>query len=138
MSLSIEQKLAIHELLSRAAYAYDERDMQALEDCFATQAAMTMRIAGGDLIGPFQGREAILELMRNSMAQQSDVRRHVVSNIFFDENGENPTAISNLTLITTAEGKAEMLATGIYRDELVVEGGMWRILKRHVELDSAY
>ena len=138
MSLSIEQKLAIHELLSRAAYAYDERDMQALEDGFATQAAMTMRIAGGDLIGPFQGREAILELMRNSMAQQSDVRRHVVSNIFFDENGENPTAISNLTLITTAEGKAEMLATGIYRDELVVEGGMWRILKRHVELDSAY
>lgn len=138
MSLCVEQKLAIHELLSRAAYAYDERDMQALEDGFAVQASMSMRIAGGDLIGPFEGRPAILELMRNSMAQQSDVRRHVVSNIFFDESGENPAAISNLTLITTVDGKAEMLATGIYHDELVVENGTWRILKRHVELDSAY
>tara|TARA_R110001599_G_scaffold353815_1_gene598797 strand:+ start:42000 stop:42416 length:417 start_codon:yes stop_codon:yes gene_type:complete len=138
MSLSVEQKLVIHELLSRAAYAYDERDMAALEDGFAAAATMSLRIAGGELIGPFEGRAAILELMRNSMAQQLDVRRHVVSNIFFDESGENPTAISNLTLVTTADGKAAMLATGIYHDELVEEGGTWRILKRHVELDSAY
>ena len=86
MTLSVEQKLAIHELLSRAAYAYDERDMKALEAGFAPEASMSLRIAGGDLIGPFEGRPAILELMRNSMAQQSDVRRHVVSNIFFDES----------------------------------------------------
>lgn len=138
MTLSVEQKLTIHELLSRAAYAYDERDMNTLEGGFAPEATMSMRIAGGDLIGPFEGRPAILELMRNSMAQQSDVRRHVVSNVFFDEGGDNPIAISNLTLITTLDGKAEMLATGIYRDELVEEGGVWRILKRHVELDSAY
>lgn len=138
MTLSVEQKLAIHELLSRAAYAYDERDMKALEGGFSPGATMSMRIAGGDLIGPFEGRPAIVELMQNSMAQQSDVRRHVVSNVFFDEAGSNPIAISNLTLITTVDGKAEMLATGIYRDELVEEGGAWRILKRHVELDSAY
>jgi len=138
MTLSVEQKLAIHELLSRAAYAYDERDMSALEAGFAPEAQMSMRIAGGELIGPFEGRPAILELMRNSMAQQSDIRRHVVSNIFFEEGDKNPVAISNLTLITTLDGKAEMLATGIYRDELVEEGGAWRILKRHVELDSAY
>jgi 3-phenylpropionate/cinnamic acid dioxygenase small subunit len=138
MTLSVEQKLAIHELLSRSAYAYDERDMETLEGGFAAEACMSMRIAGGDLIGPFEGRPAILELMRNSMAQQSDVRRHVVSNIFFEEDGNNPVAISNLTLIATLEGKAEMLATGIYRDELTEDGGVWRILKRHVELDSAY
>ena len=138
MKLSTEQKLAIHELLGRAAYAYDERDMQMLENGFADNAGMSMRIAGGEIIGPFNGRDAIMELMRSSMAQQADVRRHVVSNIFFEENGENPVAISNLTVVSTLDGKAEMLATGVYRDELIEQGGAWRILKRHLELDSSY
>jgi len=123
MKLSVEQKLDIHELLGRAAYAYDERDMAALQNCFSATAVMSMRIAGGDLIGPFEGRDAIMGLMSNSMAQQSDVRRHVVS---------------NLTLVATENGTAALLAAGIYRDALVEEDGTWRIASRHVELDSPY
>lgn len=138
MTLAVEQKLAIHELLSRAAYAYDERDMTALEESFAPGASMSLRVAGGDLVGPFEGRSAIMELMRGAMAQQKDVRRHVVSNIFFEDGGEHPVAMSNLTLVTTLDGKANILATGIYRDELVQDDGAWRILTRHVEMDSAY
>ena len=125
-----------HEL--ELANMQTERDMQMLENGFADNGGMSMRIAGGEIIGPFNGRDAIMELMRSSMAQQADVRRHVVSNIFFEENGENPVAISNLTLVSTLDGKAEMLATGVYRDELIEQGGAWRILKRHLELDSSY
>jgi hypothetical protein len=138
MSLSVEQKLAIHELLGRAAYAYDERDMALLEAGFAEAAVMSMRIAGGDLIGPFEGRAAIMQLMRNSMAEQTDVRRHVISNIFFEEDGESPVVLSNLTLVATENGKASLLAAGVYRDTLVEEGGVWKIAGRHVELDSSY
>jgi hypothetical protein len=138
MSLALEQKLAIHELLGRAAYAYDERDMAMLESSFASAATMSMRIAGGDLIGPFEGRDAIMQLMHNSMAQQTDVRRHVISNIFFEEESGQPVVVSNLTLVATENGKAALLAAGVYRDTLVEEAGSWRILKRHVELDSSY
>jgi len=138
MSLALEQKLAIHELLGRAAYAYDERDMALLESSFARAATMSMRIAGGDLIGPFEGRDAIMQLMHNSMAQQTDVRRHVISNIFFEEESGQPVVVSNLTLVATENGKAALLAAGVYRDTLVEEAGSWRILKRHVELDSSY
>jgi len=138
MKLSVEQKLDIHELLGRAAYAYDERDMAALQNCFSATAVMSMRIAGGDLIGPFEGRDAIMGLMSNSMAQQSDVRRHVVSNIFFDPGSEQPVVVSNLTLVATENGTAALLAAGIYRDALVEEDGTWRIASRHVELDSPY
>lgn len=138
MSLALEQKLAIHELLGRAAYAYDERDMALLESSFASAASMSMRIAGGDLIGPFEGRDAIMQLMHNSMAQQTDVRRHVISNIFFEEESGQPVVVSNLTLVATENGKAALLAAGVYRDTLVEEAGSWRILKRHVELDSSY
>jgi hypothetical protein len=138
MSLMLEQKLAIHELLGRAAYAYDERDMSLLESSFASGATMSMRIAGGDLIGPFEGRDAIMQLMRNAMSEQTDVRRHVISNIFFEAESGQPVVVSNLTLVATENGEAALLAAGVYRDTVIEEGGSWRILKRHVELDSSY
>ena len=138
MNLSLERKLAIHELLGRAAYAYDQRDLDLLESCFDIDAVMSMRIAGGDLIGPFEGRDAIMQLMKNSMAEQTDVRRHVVSNIFFESTGEQPVVISNLTLLSTQGGVASLLATGIYRDTVVEEGGSWRLHSRHLDLDSTY
>ena len=138
MSLSLEQKLAIHELLGRAAYAYDERDLDALENSFDPAAVMSMRIAGGDLIGPFEGRDAIMKLFTDSMATQTDVRRHVVSNIFFDESGANPVAISNLTLVATENGEIQLLTAGIYRDTMVQEKGNWCIANRHIELDKSY
>ncbi|NIV19099.1 MAG: nuclear transport factor 2 family protein, partial [Gammaproteobacteria bacterium] len=52
------QKLEIHELLSRAAYAFDERDLGSLEACFAEDALMLVHIADGQTFGPFEGREA--------------------------------------------------------------------------------
>lgn len=138
MNLSLAQKLAIHELLGRAAYAYDQRDLDLLESCFDVDALMSMRIAGGDLIGPFEGRDAIMQLMKSSMAEQTDVRRHVVSNIFFESTGEQPVVISNLTLLSTQGGVASLLATGIYRDTVVEAGGSWRLRARHIDLDSTY
>jgi hypothetical protein len=138
MSLTLEQKLNIHELLGRAALAYDERDMTTLEAGFAASANMSMRIAGGDLIGPFEGRDAIMKLFTDSMATQIDVRRHVVSNIFFDESGANPVAISNLTLVATENGEIQLLTAGIYRDTMVQENGNWCIANRHIELDKSY
>jgi 3-phenylpropionate/cinnamic acid dioxygenase small subunit len=138
MSLTLDQKLAIHELLSHAAFAYDERDTDMLENCFAVEAIFSMRIGGGDLVGPFEGREAIMGLMTGSMAEQSDVRRHVISNIFFDESGDAPVAISNLTLMATQHGEIQLLSAGIYRDTVVMEDGAWRVSNRYLELDKAY
>jgi hypothetical protein len=138
MSISLEQKLAIHELLGRAAYAYDERNLPLLTACFASGAIVTMRIAGGDLIGPFEGRDAVMGLMSGSMDEQTDVRRHVISNLFFDESAEVTTVVSNLTLVATENGKIELLTAGVYRDEVVEEEGAWRVSRRHIELDKAY
>ena len=138
MNLTLEQKLAIHELLGRAAYAYDERDMDMLERCFAQGASFSMRIAGGDPVGPFEGREAIMELMSGSMKEQNDVRRHVISNIFFDDSQAQPTVVSNLTLIATENGESQLLTSGVYYDSVVEEGGSWCISRRHIDLDKAY
>ena len=138
MSLSAEEKLLIHELLARWAYAYDERDEAMLADCFTEDASFSMRVAGGDLVGPFEGREAIMGLMTGAMAEQTDVRRHVVSNIFFENEGEQPKSISNLTLMVTENGEIQLLAAGVYRDTVVNKAGTWRIASRHLDLDKPY
>ena len=116
MSLSLEDRLNIHEFLARAAYAYDVRDVVLLESGFAPDCSLSMRIAGGDLIGPFEGREAIMGLMNGSMAEQTDVRKHVISNIFIDEGNDGITATSFLTLIATENGETRLLSAAVYND----------------------
>lgn len=139
--LATEEKLAIHELLSRAAYALDERDLDMLAASFAADAGFSMRIAGGDLIGPFETREGIMELMTGAMAEQTDKRRHVVSNIFFPAEagaGEGVTVVSNLTLFATENGEIALLSAGVYHDRVVKREGAWQLLQRHLDLDKSY
>jgi len=140
--LKVEDKLAIHELLSRAAYALDERDLEMLAASFAGNATFSMRIAGGDLVGPFESREGIMDLMTGAMAQQTDKRRHVVSNIFFPDEAERDDeglpVISNLTLFATEEGVISLLTAGVYHDRVVERHGRWELLARHLELDKSY
>jgi 3-phenylpropionate/cinnamic acid dioxygenase small subunit len=139
MSLALEDKLAIHELLSRAAYNLDERAGEPLAANFAEQGSFSLRIAGGDLVGPFEGRDGIMELMTGAWAEQTDVRRHVVSNIFFDgEEQGNPVVVSNLTLFATEGGEIQLLTAGVYRDVVTRSGDRWVILHRHLELDRPY
>ena len=138
MSINIEEKLEIHELLSRAAYAYDEREISMLEACFAEQANFSMRIAGGDLIGPFESKSGIMDLMTGSMAEQTDVRRHVISNIFFEVADDKTVVISNLTLMATENDDIQLLSSGVYRDQVIKENGQWCIASRYLELDKLY
>jgi len=137
--LEVSERLAIFELLSRAAYALDERELEMLANSFTEDASFSMRIAGGDLAGPFEGREGIMELMTGAMAQQTDKRRHVVSNEFFTEAGAGrASVVSNLTLISTEDGEIRLLTAGVYRDEVVKTAAGWQLSRRHLDLDRPY
>ena len=137
--LSEVDKLKISELLSRSAYALDERDVGMLSACFSEEANFTMRIAGGDMIGPFEGRESIMKLMTDSMDQQTDKRRHVVSNIFFESGkGNNVSVVSNLTLFATENEEIQVLSAGVYHDQVVKIDNNWELHQRHLDLDKSY
>lgn len=146
MSLSAADRLAIFERLSRVAYAYDQRDLPGLAECFTPDARFSLHIAGAEPMAPCAGREAIMTLYRDAMAAQTDVRRHVISNPFFIEAGietgaefgAEPTVVSNLTLLATEDGQCRLLCTGVYRDTLRRVDARWRLHRRHLDLDSAY
>ncbi len=137
--LDIADRMAIQELLSRSAYALDEREVEMLAESFSEDATFSIRIAGGDLVGPFTGREQIMKLMTDSMAAQTDQRRHVISNVFFrSADKQRAQVVSNLTLFATENGESSLLTVGVYQDEVVRSGDGWCLARRHLDLDRPY
>ena len=135
---SAEDRLTISELLNRMAYYYDENHLDDLAACFATDAVMSMQIAGGDMVGPFEGRDTIMELYRGAKSSQTDVRRHDITNIMFDATEDALGVTSYLTLFATENAETKLLTTGVYRDQVGQIDGEWKIARRHIDLDSAY
>ena len=135
---SAEDRFAISDLLSRMAYFYDEDHLDDLAASFAPDAVMSMQIAGGDMVGPFEGRDRIMELYRGAKASQTDVRRHDITNIMFDVSEDTLAVTSYLTLFATENAETKLLTTGVYRDQVGRVDGEWKITRRHIDLDSAH
>src|SRR5690606_357444 len=134
-----DERAEIENVLGSYTFAYDENDMDAMAECFTADAVMTMRITDGDLIGPFEGRDAIVGLMEKSLASQSDQRRHLVSNVVVRDLADGTATVSSyLTLISIADERLTVLSTARYEDELTRENGAWRFSRRHVQLDLPY
>jgi 3-phenylpropionate/cinnamic acid dioxygenase small subunit len=130
----------IENTLYRAAWGFDENDIDLVAAQFTENARMTLQIGrDGDLIGPFEGRAAIRKLHADSFAAQTDQRRHNISNLIIEkETEDSASTVSNLTLLSIENGAARVLSTGWYRDELVRDGGDWLIQNRHIYLDLPY
>ena len=133
-------RAAIQDTMNRYAFGYDEDELDMISETFTADAVMSLRIGrDGDLIGPFEGREAIMGLVKDSLAQQTDQRRHITTNVFYEREDErSATVVSYLLLGSVEDGKLSMLSSGWYRDELVSDDGSWRFKERYLYLDLPY
>ena len=81
-----------------------------------------------------QGKEAIRELIRKRWVEESTPRRHMVSNIRLSEPGPDGAiqgkAMFIVTIATTGESRARILATGWYEDVYVNTPGGWKFANR--------
>jgi 3-phenylpropionate/cinnamic acid dioxygenase small subunit len=138
--MDLTQKTAILELLARSAYALDERRMEELEDTFTEDVTLVIDIAGVDGEMAFEGREALMGLMTDTMEEQLDQRRHVVTNSFFrDESDARASVVAYVTITSVEHGAIRLVTSGVYLDEVVLESdGQWRIASRRINLDMAY
>jgi hypothetical protein len=132
-------KQAISEMLGKGGWAYDTPDVDYLADMFTEDGRFELSIDGVGEVGPFEGRAPIRKLYEDSLASQTDQRRHVVTNIFFeDETDDSVTAVSYLVLISIENGALKVISTGVYRDQIVRDGDAWRIKVRNLALDLPY
>jgi ketosteroid isomerase-like protein len=131
-------KQAITELLNRAGVAYDTPDLEFLLNMFVDDGVFELVITGNDPM-VFEGKETINGLFEGSLEEQDDQRRHVVTNIYFqNETDTSATTVSYLTLITVKGGELTVISSGVYTDDVVLVDGAWKLKKRHLLLDRPY
>ena len=53
--MKLEDKFAISELLARAAYGLDTKDLQLLKACFTAEAGLVFEIGGTSQASSFSG-----------------------------------------------------------------------------------
>lgn len=129
---------AVEDLANRYSLAYDTADLETLEQVFTEDATFSLVIAGGDKIS-FGPRDAIMKLMRDSLATQTDQRRHVNSNLVVEGTEGGVTRTKHyLTLLATENGEISLLSAGLYSSEIVDDGGTLRFKTLHLDLDKAY
>ena len=132
-------KLAVSELLARAAFGLDTKDLSVLEASFTEDAQFTLVIEGVAEPSVFEGRAAIMELFSGALETQTDVRRHAITNVFYTaESAGTAEVVSYLTLFGTENGLTRLITCGIYTDTVVATGDGWRIQNRHLQLDTPY
>lgn len=137
--MDANEKLDIHELLARAVFGLDQRDPAMIEACFTEDARFILEIKDAETIPPFEGREAIIKLMVDSMNAHREDRRHLVSNIFVEaESAGEARVVSTLTAFQAEHGKIGVMTSGVYRDDLRKIAGEWRIALRHLALDVPF
>lgn len=137
--MNIEQRLQIEALLNKAANDLDERNFSGMEACFAEDTKVVIRVDSIGLAEPLEGRKALMALVKDRVEAQTDKRRHVITNVQIEPEGENRArAISYLTLLSIENGKVKVLTSGCYRDLLVYRDGSWLIAEREIELDLPY
>lgn len=133
-----EVRAEVEDLLARYALGYDEGDLELIAECFTADAVMSIEVAGAEPAGPFYGREAIIELVRATARSQSDRRRHVLTNLVLEHEGDRARARSYLTLFAVADGELRAVTTGDYDAELRVTEHGWRLTRLQVRLDLPF
>lgn len=129
---------ALEDLANRYSLAYDTADLDTIESVFTKDATFSMKIAGNEPMS-FGPRDAIMDLMRNSLSSQTDQRRHVNSNLIVEGTDGGVTRTKHyLTLLATEDGQISLLSAGLYSAEVVEEDGTLRFRSLHLDLDKAY
>jgi ketosteroid isomerase-like protein len=128
---SVEQaldRLLIAERVYRYGWAYDEKDRELLADCFTEDGVWEGSIMGQTSVGPFEGREAIVEWLAAFWDEQDDQRRHIFTNVIVQDLAAD-TAVAHAYLLLTGASDASMspITTGPYRLELAREEDSWRL-----------
>lgn len=125
MTLTTEDRLAIHELLALHGHLVDEGELDRLGEVFTDDVGYDLTPLGGDLLN---GVEAI-RASALSLGDRNPVA-HLVTNTVVAEHGGEVTARSKF-LGVRRDGS---VGSGVYEDVLRPTADGWRVAHRRVSL----
>jgi hypothetical protein len=131
---------AIHDVLADYAWANDAKDEDVLKRVFADDARFSLEIAGvEEQIGPFEGRDAIIDFIYPTIKGQTDQRRHAIVNTRFLEDEPDRARVRAYLLLNVIEGGTlDVKSAGVYDVVLTANGGAWQIKSMHLALDAPF
>ncbi len=133
-------RLMIAERIARYGWGYDERDPALLGDCFTDDGVWEGSIMGGDAVGPFSGRDAVVAFLTDFWTIQTDQRRHVFTNVVVESiAGDRATAHAYLILTAAADAAMNVVTVGPYRFELRRDSDrVWRMTRLSAGFDAPF
>lgn len=129
MSSAVEDRLAISELNSRFFMALDDHDIDAWSTTFTDDGIFFSPY------GEFAGDEARKQFLRAHIdAGNENGTRHVTADFAIELHPDRATMRSYVVKLQVVESPS-IVATGVYKDELVrtIEG--WRFARRVLKVD---
>jgi hypothetical protein len=131
---------AINDVLADYAWANDAKDEGILKRIFATDAKFSLEIAGvEEPIGPFEGRDAIVNFIYPTVKAQTDQRRHAIVNTrFVEDNADSAKVRAYLVLNVIDGGVLDVKSSGVYDVDFVRDGDSWVITSMHLALDAPF
>jgi hypothetical protein len=135
----VRDRLLILDVVNRYGWSYDERDLGSLERTFTADAVFDGSVAGSFPVGPYEGRDAIIEWLKGHMESQHDQRRHgTINPTFVSQTDSTATVNAYLILTSVADGQARLVTTGFYIFDLKKTDGAWAISHAFGGFDSAF
>jgi hypothetical protein len=130
MTLTAADRIEIHEVLARYAWSLDTGDEDGFISCFTPDAELAWEAFQEP--GTWRGHEALRRFIAWFRAQpQSAGRQHHVSNIIVEPVPQGARARSYvLVALAVGDGPHRLHVMGYYEDELVRDGGTWRLSRR--------
>jgi hypothetical protein len=137
---SAVDRILIAERIARYGWCYDERDRAGLGECFTEDGVWEGLIMGTDRVGPFPGREAIVEFLTGFWDEQDDQRRHVFTNVVVDTlDGDRATAQAYLQLLSSREAATHTETAGPYWFEIARgSDDVWRLARLAAGFDAPF
>jgi hypothetical protein len=129
----------VQQCVNRYSWAYDDRRTDALAECFTDDAVWEASIMDEFQVGPFVGRDRVMEWLTRFWRYQRDQRRHVFTNFVVDDyDGELITAYCYLQLFGSRHSESAFETAGFVRFELARAGERWAIRRFSAGFDSPF
>jgi hypothetical protein len=128
MPLTVEDRLAIRELYARYNHAIDLGDPKGWADTFTEDGVFS-----APTTGTFEGAQALQQFAERAQGMKA---RHWTNNLVLEGDAGRAKGCCYLLLLGVGQRPTSVLASGLYRDELVRTSAGWRFQSRSVELDG--
>ena len=123
----------VEQLFSTYAWSMDSKEFELFDEIFSEDATFVVSIAG-EVAASFEGRGPLVDFIRTTTLEQTDQRRHVITNVRLA--GDKATA--TLTLLVVDNGELILKSCGVYTVDLVQENGEWRFGAMDLALDLGF